>query len=342
MILNTGKVFDLKVGYSCNNNCIHCVIKTNAENIKERGVGNIDTNYAELIKIMNSDSFKEANTVVITGGEPTIRKEFLRIIKYIVNTYPEKYICVQTNGRFLGKYLEEIKNLTNKITYVIAIHSINEDIHNKIVNNRIDKGNSFKETMETLEKIKELYGRFEDVARIEIVLSSLNYKTIPETIMKLHQMDIRYIGISYPHLDGFYNKYGKNKVKEVGLSYADLKTILPDLYDYAYNNQDLLLEFEEIPMCMWRNKEGKILKPIKNIRSMSDKEGNEDICVKFPEAQTNENFITSWLNMHRKSNVCHKCQYNHKCNGVWFEAINTYGNTGFIPINKEEKNNLCF
>lgn len=339
--MNTGKLFDLKVGYSCNNNCIHCVIKTNVEHMKECGFSSIDTNYAELIKIMNSDSFKQADTVVITGGEPTIRKEFLRIIKYIVKTYPKKHICIQTNGRLLGRYLEELKNLSNKINYVIAIHSMDEDTHNKIVNNRMDKGNAFKETMETLEIIKELYGKFEDVARIEIVLSSLNYKTIPETIMKLHQMDIKYIGISYPHLDGFYNKYGKEKVKEVGLSYADLKTILPDIYDYAYNNQDLYLDFEEVPACMWRSKSGELLKPIKNIRSMSTKDGNEDICVKFPERNTNENFVQTWLNLHKKSNKCSKCQLYRECNGVWFEAINTYGDIGFTPINKEERNNLC-
>lgn len=339
--MSTGKVFDLKVGYSCNNNCIHCVIKTNVENMIDSGFKSIDTNYAELIKIMNSDSFKKANAVVITGGEPTIRKEFLRIIKYIVTKYPNKEIYIQTNGRLLGRYLDEFKSLSNKINYVIAIHSINEEVHNRIVNNRSEKGNPYKETMETLEKIKKVYGKFEDIARIEIVLSSLNYKTIPETIIKLHQMELKNIGISYPHLDGFYDKYGKNKVKEVGLSYADLKMILPDIYEYAYNNKDLRLIFEEVPMCMWRSKEGYLLKNINNIRSMSNRTGNEDISVKFPERNIDENFVYTWFNLHKKSNECIKCQFYRQCNGVWYEAIDTYGDIGFTPISKEERDRIC-
>lgn len=332
--MSSGKIYDLKVGYSCNNNCIHCVIRPNIMDIHRKGYSKIDSNYNEIIECINSKEFSEAETITITGGEPTLRREFMRIMKYIVAKYPNKKINLQTNGRLLSKYLEELHSLSNNIGFVIALHSIDEKVHNLVVGNKNEKGNPFNETMDTLNKIKEIYGQFKNVARIEIVLSSINYKSIVETVKALHEMDIDRIGISYPHLDGFYGEGGAEMVRDIGLSYEELKTVLPGLYNYSKENQDLIIEIEEVPICMFRDYSGNILAPIKNINAMVM--GGGEVSVKFPEREVENDFRTIWLNIHKKSNKCGECVFNERCCGVWFEAIDTYGDVGFTPITQEE------
>lgn len=331
--MSSGKVYDLKVGYSCNNSCIHCVIKPNVDNIHKNGCSKIDSNYKEIIECMNSKEFIEADSITITGGEPTLRKEFMRIIKYIVATYPNKHINLQTNGRLLINHLEELHSITKNITYVIALHSTDESIHNRVVGNKNDKGNPFRETMDTLNQIKKVYGQFKNTARIEIVLSNINYKSVPQTIKDLYEMDIDRIGISYPHLDGFYYQDGIERVKDISLSYEDLKTVLPEMYHYTKQNPNLILELEEVPICMFRD-ENVLLPPIENISAMGM--GDTKVSVKFPEREIENNFAEIWVNMHKKSSKCKECAFNNCCYGVWFEAIETFGDLGFVPVTEEE------
>lgn len=336
--MNTGlnSHFDLKVGYSCNNKCIHCVVETNRLSLVE---SNKKTNeqYSDLIKIIDSEECKSSSSITITGGEPTIRRDFLRIIKYITKNYPDKRINIQTNGRNLGKYLVDLKALSNNITYTIAIHSMDEDLHNKIVNNNpngtVDMSNPYKETLNSLERLKEVYGNFSKVARIEIVLSSFNYKNTPDTVEWLIKNGYNTIGISYPHLDGFYDKYGKAKIKEIGLSYGDLKTILPKLYNIAKSNKDVALYFEEVPLCMWRDSNNDVYTDLVNISSMNNRA--EHIFVKFLGIES-LSFNGLWEKMHSFTDKCNLCSNKSCCSGIWNESAITFGSEGISPITVEE------
>lgn len=338
MILGTGKTYDLKVGYSCNNNCVHCVIRPNVNDLKKMNLP-IDSSYGELVKVMQSPEFVEADGIVLTGGEPTIRKDFMRIVKYIVRNYPQKYIHLQTNARLLTQYLDELKNLTDRIRYVIALHSMDEEVHNRVVGNENDGTNPFKETMECLMKIKEIYHNFKDIARIEIVLSQYNYRTMVETVEKLYEIGINNIGISYPHFDGYYMDNGPTFLKKVSLSYEELKPHLYEVYKLCEKHSDLYTCFEEVPQCMWRDNNGKLLKPLPNIGSLSDRK-DDQISVKFPGGDVNTDFKNTWLNMHKQSSKCQECVYCCSCLGVWFEAIETFGDLGFESIKEHELEEL--
>ena len=80
--------FDLKVGFSCNNKCVHCVIEDKA---KYR-----DLYTQEIFDIIKNEVKDE--DITLTGGEPTIRNDFLDILKFIKNNTNSK-IILQTNGR---------------------------------------------------------------------------------------------------------------------------------------------------------------------------------------------------------------------------------------------------
>lgn len=327
------KTFDLKVGYSCNNNCVHCVIKPNVMDLQKQGLP-INYNYKEIIDFTNSHDFKCSDSVILTGGEISIRKDMERIVNYIHTNYPEKRIHIQSNGRNLKPFIEKFKDYN--ISYVIAVHSHDEKTHNDIVANDNAKvgENPYRETIETLKEIIKHHGNnLRSYLRIEIVLSLINLSSIKETVAFLHEeMGINHIGISYPHLDGFYNVYGADYLKKISFSYKELKPQVIRLYEYLKLNPSLEVAFEQVPRCIYQV-DGYELPTLKNISSMGHVAG-EDVAVMFPGGKYDEDFVGTWTRLHKKGENCVKCFYNDCCFGVWFEAIDTFGDEGLEPIKK--------
>lgn len=332
------KHYDLKLGFACNNKCKHCVIETNREDLIENKL-RTDFSYGEIIKIINSDSFQKSNSITLTGGEPTLRKDFDRIIKYLGKHCNDKHITLQTNGRLLGKHLELIEENIKNMYYVVAIHSIDKDVHNEIVGVEYTGANSYDETFETLEKMLDLFGKdkIKNKMRIEIVLSKFNIDTLVETVKFLGNMGIRDIGISYPHADGFFNKYGAEGVKSFSLSYKDCKKAISELYEYLKDNKNVKVLFEEVPYCMIRDNNDNLLAPISNLKSMSNI--SSEVNIHLPSSESIY-FNDIWNEMHKHSNKCKDCVMKENCLGVWYEAVDTFGDEGFIPISKDELNDV--
>lgn len=333
MNIGVNNYFDLKVGYSCNNKCFHCVVEPSRLSLVDNN-SKINQSYKDIIDVINSDECKSSSMITITGGEPTLRKDFARIIKYITDNYPKKSINIQTNGRLLAPHLEYFKTLSDSIAYTIAMHSKDEILHNKIVNcGDNESGNAYRETLATLETLKNVYGDFKSVARIEIVLSSLNYKTIPDTLEWLLSNGYNAVGLSYPHLDGFYEYFGKEKVKEIGISYTQLKEILPQLHKIAKEYPECDILFEEMPLCMWRDEDNNLLETLKNIRAMKLK--GDSVFVKFIDKDLFK-FNETWDDMHMHTKKCAFCACKNSCEGVWYESVEAFGEDGFMPITEAE------
>ncbi len=328
----SGKVYDLKVGYTCNNFCFHCVVEPNKRKLQiSKTKEGLNLTYKDIIALMDSSEFKNADTIVLTGGEVTLRRDFLRILRSIKEKSPNKKISIQTNGRLLKQYIKDIKDIGLQVFYVIALHSTDEELHDRITG---AKGRPFEETWATLEEIKDVYGDFGKVARIEIVLSRLNLHNLEKTIIELYKNEIKHIGISYPHLDGHFFEEPE-AAKKIGFTYAELKEILPAVYKFAENRPDLNLYFEKVPKCMWRDKENKLFKPLNNIRNMEN-DDDQSVVVTYPESP-NMDFSRMYFEMHRKVESCQLCYYHNCCPGVWFESIEMFGDKGFTPITKNEE-----
>ncbi len=113
--------FDLKVGFNCNNNCIHCVVadKRSTKNLTNQEIKSI------IKKRPQNDC------ILFTGGEPTIRDDFLDLIKYTKKRGHKVFL--QTNGtqfsnlNFTKKSSKHIDNI------LIAVHSCKEKVHDEIV-----------------------------------------------------------------------------------------------------------------------------------------------------------------------------------------------------------------
>ena len=71
--------YDLKVGYSCNNRCKHCVIEDSKDKLVSQNT-TVDLSTDECLKQIEFAFEKGAQYIVLTGGEVTIRKDFKMLI----------------------------------------------------------------------------------------------------------------------------------------------------------------------------------------------------------------------------------------------------------------------
>ena len=114
------------LGYRCNNNCLICVVDAYANRHK-----NMTTK--EIIKLF--DGFKHEKylrEVEFSGGESTIRKDFLYLLSYLSKEYPSLFISILTNGRRFSNHVftqEVSKHNIGKI--VIVFHHYKEELHDE-------------------------------------------------------------------------------------------------------------------------------------------------------------------------------------------------------------------
>ena len=102
--------------------------------------------------------FKRAKSLLhltVTGGEPFLRKDFVRIIDNIILNCNVPRISIKTNGFYTDRIKEFIPTLVNKhknteFTLSISLDG-SEEIHDKV---REFKG-AYKKVLETLDVMKD-------------------------------------------------------------------------------------------------------------------------------------------------------------------------------------------
>ena len=159
------QLVDLKVGFSCNNNCIHCVI---SDKFSERDLT------LQEIKIIIDDYIAKYGTIqlTLTGGEITIRKDFSDIMDYVQQKKADgsiTFVDMQTNARML--YKEELAEIAAKTVdfFLIALHSNRADVHDSITQSK----GSFIQTTTAISNLIRFAGK-EKIA-IQTVINKKNY-----------------------------------------------------------------------------------------------------------------------------------------------------------------------
>lgn len=331
------RYFDIKLGYSCNNNCFHCVVKPNIWAIKAMNPQDIildsgygmwckqDLTYEQVIDQLRKQNWSEIGHVVLTGGEPTIRRDFIEILKFFYYCLPDVKLALQTNGRNLSSIalVRSIYRYSRKIDFVVAVHGT-EQTHNDIVNNRKERGNPYQEVINGIKNLKDIYGQ-ELSLRIEVVISNKNKHELVALTKFLHEeLELTNIGFSYPHLEGFSSK----DILEKAPTLAELVPVLKALNDYNKEHEDLLIQVEEVPDCVYHQFDNDI-----RIVDMSH-EPDSNVLVSYLGAES-DNFMKDFLAAHTKLPQCLECVKFDKCNGLWYETA-TLNTDSIIPI-KEKK-----
>lgn len=293
-------MFDIKVGYSCNNQCIHCVVDD------KKSCRDLSTD--EIVKCLQD--YKD-ECIVFTGGEPTIRADFSFLVKTAKEINPNRGVFLQTNGRAFS----DMNLVNNAIPYIdnvlIAIHSHNEYIHDMIT----QKANSFQETIHGLENV---YSLFPYKITTQTVLTKMNSSNISKTYDFIQDKfpDIPKMNLTYPH----YNGAAWRNYKRLSISYSEIKSEIIKIVS-IYKSKIFI---ESIPQCIiYPYQDNVTYPPIStdkkgiDIANANNKYFGKDGIGDYSQSIPSEKI---------KIPTCAICKYNNDCEGVWKEYGMIYKN----------------
>jgi len=257
------------------------------------------------------DSVPQDTIIGFTGGEPTIRKDFIEILKYSKQT--GHVSSLQTNGTKFADWdfaLEVSKFLDSLL---IAIHSHKADVHDSIVR----RVGMYEKTIEGLKNIIKLNIPF----TTQTVISSFNVKELVDTydFIQFLKPGVR-MNMTYPHPSGnaFINsdvvvqRYSeiKEPIQNVLKKYSTLLNVeaIPSCYLYPYHEE--VFSFDKDLML--------------NSRSGIDP-ANKNVEF-FDKNGITMNYSLSMLSEKRKGPRCKECVFDKECVGVWKEYSSIFKN----------------
>ncbi len=303
--------FDLKVGFTCNNNCIHCVI-TNKQLTKDSSTDKIK----EIIKNTVDEG------ITFTGGEPTIRNDFIDLL-YFTNKIGKKSF-LQTNGRMFAdrNFTKEVSKYLDSV--LIAIHSHNNIIHDTIT----QRVNSWSETISGIKNIQEI-GNINITS--QTVLSKLNCDNLVKTYDFIqNNFKLTRMNMTFPHPNGSaYDNFEKVVPK-----YNSFRGVIQECI-IKYKS---ILQLEAIPLCY--------IHPFVNETRVQKLDANSSHggydpantgSIAFGENGIVDNYDKLILSEYRKPKTCILCIYNNQCMGVWKEYYDKYENElDLVPIQEKK------
>jgi MoaA/NifB/PqqE/SkfB family radical SAM enzyme len=296
---------DIKLGYSCNNNCIHCVIadqRNNVFNSKKR----IDRTTEEYKSELSDSRERGFETVIITGGEPTIRRDIFEISSYAHKLGYD--IQMQTNGRMFHNPDFAKRFVRYGIRFTIALHGSNSKVHDHITQT-ID---SFKQTVQGIRNLRKL----NQIVAGKVVISKLNYKDLNNILKLFKLLKVDYINFAFPHALG----NARMNFDGVVPKYTELEPYIQRLVKLS-REIGIKIDFEAFPYCFMKGIEELI----------SEKRIAKEIELKQFGMETQ-----MWSERRRfnkaKFSQCKKCKYDHECEGPWKEYAEWFGDGEFRAI----------
>lgn len=301
-------MFDLKIGFKCNNNCIHCVVAD------KRPSGILDIPHlTSIIK-----SLPDGEQIVFTGGEPSIFSYLPDLLKF---AYESGHPClIQTNAtgfadkEFAKKCAPYIYNAH------VAIHSCYPEVHNSIVQDKI--GTMWNKTIEGFNNLRELGV---PCMTTQTVVTKMNIESVHDTFswIQKHYPGTQ-MSFTYPHQMGNALK----NAKDICFKYSDyrdeIRRILKDFNGLVFT--------ESIPYCYLHPYIDTPCLEDELIRYPMDRLG-----IDFSDGMDTKDYKISDLKGRAKIPTCKECIYNKFCPGVWKEYIYLFKDKiDLFPIKNNE------
>lgn len=295
-----GKRVDIKTGFICNNNCRFCVQADN----KCKGNRGFEEINRDLI-----DSRKRCSSVVLTGGEVTIRKDFFDIVR-LARDIGYKSIQIQTNGRMFASLDFCKKTLEAGATeFSPALHGYCREQHDYLTKS----AGSFDQTVKGINNLKSLRAY---VLTNTVVVKS-NYQDVPNIAKLFVKLDVDQFQFAFVHPMGNAWKYFDSIVPLVSLAAPFIHKGLQIGIDAGKR-----VMAEAMPYCLMHGYEDYVAE-----RVIPETE------VRGKQHQNTNNFTKQRLIEGKiKFQQCRACRYDSVCEGSWREYVEKIGKEEFIAI----------
>lgn len=280
--------------YKCNNNCIFCVEGKNPEFTE-----GIELPFSEVKKQL-LDKRTENDTLILSGGEVTLKHDIHEIVNAASRLYDTIYI--PTNGRsfankdFLNKFLEQVED-NSSLRFLISMHGHDAETHEK--HTRV-KG-SFDEAVKGIQNLTKAG----QLVTTNTVVTKWNCKHIPEMAMLLVSSGVKFIDFTM--------------IFPMGHALDNYDSLCPDMVETAKNIEQVIDVFDQtkftakgFPCCLFAEKyQENIMKKCEK----SDSTCSDNCLLKRQE-----------------NSFCDECIYKDNCLGVSHYYLTLYGEEEFKPI----------
>ncbi|MFW5847009.1 MAG: radical SAM protein, partial [Nanoarchaeota archaeon] len=290
---------DIKTGFLCNNNCLFCVQAHN----KLKGNRELDLIKSDLV-----ESRKRCEGVVLTGGEVTIRPDFLEIVRF-AKDLNYKVIQIQTNARMFSN-LDFCKKtiLAGATEFSPALHGYNAKQHNDLT-----RAESFNQTLKAIINLKTLGAK----VITNTVIVKQNYKDLPKIAELLVKLKVDQFQLAFIHAIG----NAKENTLDLIPKFTEVIPYVKKALDIGIQG-NLNVMVEAIPLCLMQEYEDFVSEkyiPDTEIKGLLQqnigdykKQRIELGKTKFPQ--------------------CVDCKYDNICEGPWKEYPQYYGMEEFKPV----------
>ena len=311
---------DIKVGYSCNNQCVHCVIEPIKNSLRQDQLG-LDSDTSTVKQFIDEAIENGSTGIVLTGGGITIRSDFSELVNYAQER--DLNVTVQTNARIL-RDKEKIDFLKDgqKIQFVVAVHGSEKHIHDVIT--RIP--NSFSQTMAAIDNLLE-HQNIRIVAKV--VISKINIENLLDTMKMLSQKKINDVVLAFPHAEDFPLDVFESVVPR----YNELAPYLEKALTFV-EKKNINITLETIPYCVL-NDRPEFWKYSQDIHYCGD-QNLESAFIR----STGDSELKKWNvlrpNIKSKGAICSACLLEKICEGPWKEYIDYFGESELIAIDNPD------
>lgn len=281
----------LKLNNQCNMNCLFCADPKRIRQLP-------DNDFNEIIYRIKKNRIR-FESLIITGGEPTIYKRLFSVLEYAKSICRYRWISLVTNGILLSydKFIDRLIK-SGVDSFQISYFALDEEKQNAIART--------KGTFERINKgIKNAVKRNKEV-RINLVINKLNYSDLPEIVEHLIKLKVSSITLV------FMNPCGTSVIDNKSVLAIPYGVIMPFIkisFDKAKKNNFDKLYIENFPLCIGKDY-------MENISDLRKPKENEDY------------YNSSKV----KPSRCSECIYYDRCDGIWRAHLEQFGDTELIPI----------
>lgn len=292
---------DLKVGYSCNNLCRHCVQGNKRHNMPSKSTEQI---FSELEEAFS----RGIREVVFTGGEVTIRKDAVMCVAHAKGVGYDS-IQIQTNGRAFASRVFTKKMVEAGMTeFSPALNGHIPELHDFLS----QVPGAWKQTVQGIRNVKE----YDITTMTNTVITKPNYRFARNISALLVSLGVDQFQLAFVH--------------PAGRSWDDFDSIVPRVSlaaPYIHLGLQVGIDHgvsvmaEAMPFCVMKDYEKYV----------------SEFYIPPSDVYESGFKMENWENWRKgegkwKGEKCKGCAYFNVCEGPWREYVWRLGSEEFVPV----------
>jgi MoaA/NifB/PqqE/SkfB family radical SAM enzyme len=304
------------IGLRCNLRCVFCPCSEEQPEYKSFSTEELKETIEDTLKVKNIENF------LLSGGEPTIQKNFLPIVKYICREkkYPLSLLTNAVafkNPRFLRRFLEAVGD--SRLEIVTAIHSHLAKKHNSLT----QAPHSFERSISGLQNC--VAAGINTSIKFNIV--RYNYKDLPAYIEYMYQTFPDEVALILCNID--LSGYAAKNKDLIPVKFEEstpyLEEALDRVIEFRNQGRKRNVRVFTTPLCVldpyyWFFVNKSTKDEVAAYRSPDVKEEKNKLMFDFPSGSGTI------------AKKCDGCGVEEICPGCWDTYINYYGSDFLKPI----------